>query len=37
MDENPNKIDEVWFVLFDDRTEAIYDMEVDALYKNGLY
>lgn len=37
MDENPGEIGEVWFVLYDDRTEAIYDMEVDALYKNGLY
>ena len=37
MDENPGKIDEIWFVLFDDRTEAIYDQEVDKLYKEGLY
>lgn len=37
MDENPGKIDEIWFVLFDDRTEAIYDSEVDKLYKNVLY
>ena len=37
MDENPGAIDEVWFVLFDDRTEAIYDQEVDKLYKEGLY
>ena len=37
MDENPGKIDEIWFVLFDDRTETIYDQEVDKLYKEGLY
>ena len=37
MVENPRKIDEIWFVLFDDRTEAIYDQEVDKFYKEGLY
>ena len=26
----------VWFVLFDDRTEAIYDMEAYTLYYNSL-
>lgn len=32
-DESPGKMDEVWLALLDDRTEAIYDREVDALYK----
>lgn len=34
LDENPGKVDEVWFVLFDQRTETIYDIEVDSLYRN---
>lgn len=36
FDENPGAIEQVWFVLFDDKTEAVYDMELDALYKEGM-
>lgn len=34
IDEHPDSFEEVYFVLFDDRTEMVYSIEVDSIYKS---
>lgn len=34
IDEHPDFFEEVYFVLFDDRTKMIYSIEVDSIYKS---
>ena len=36
LEENPGKIDTVLWVLFDERTEKVYDHEVDELYRKAF-
>lgn len=33
IEENPGEINEIQFVLFDDRTYMVYDMEIEKMYK----